>query len=131
MTATCTRCEAMLYYVNQKSVGRSADGSCGRTGCRTYGYRAGCEHLSFLCEGCGDRFCSEHRITLGGLPFCLACVIAELESQEPDCECRQTDVDLFDARGCELHHASSPRSLSVREVADVTRHDALNEDCPF
>jgi len=33
--------------------------------------------------------------------------LEEEADQEPECECQQTDVDRFDARGCPLH---DPRS---------------------
>ena len=34
--------------------------------------------------------------------------LATLESDEPPCECYQTDVDEFDASFCEYHRHSSP-----------------------
>ena len=40
----------------------------------------------------------------------ISLVLSILEGNgdmEPECSCRQTDVDLFDARGCELHDSQS------------------------
>jgi hypothetical protein len=53
-------------------------------------------------------------------------------NREPECSCRQTDVDRFDARGCELHDPSSAWNTAIR--ADGERHNLMeftNEDCPF
>src|SRR5258706_10309679 len=59
MTATCPLCESTFGNVD-----RNEDGSpaieitrCAHPGCAVYLCRAGCEHLSFQCEGCRKRFC--------------------------------------------------------------------------
>src|SRR5215469_13231902 len=33
---------------------------------------------------------------------------AILDGEEPECTCRRSDVDLFDARGCDVHDPNSP-----------------------
>jgi hypothetical protein len=56
------------------------------------------------------------------------------EAPEPECECRQTDVDLFDARGCALHDPDSRWNVAQRGVSDVARYEAASaadEICPF
>jgi hypothetical protein len=57
------------------------------------------------------------------------------EEPEPDCQCRQTDVDLFDARGCGLHDPDSPwnqRRRAITEVAKFEQYEpAEAADCPF
>lgn len=40
---------------------------------------------------------------------------------EPECTCEQTDVDLFDARGCELHNQAT-----ACKFAKFT-----DKECPF
>ena len=66
--------------------------------------------LSFQCEDCGKRFCGEHKLTMDWFPFCLACAITYVETEEPECECHQTDVDLLDARGyCGYHSRHEQR----------------------
>jgi hypothetical protein len=56
----------------------------------------------------------------------------ELFDREPECSCRQTDVDRFDARGCELHDTSSAWNTAIRGVTDGERRiEFTNEDCPF
>lgn len=57
MTATCTYCDSTFH------VDRNEDGSpaiettrCSHPGCAVYLCQAGCEHLSFFCEGCRSRW---------------------------------------------------------------------------
>jgi hypothetical protein len=35
---------------------------------------------------------------------------------EPECECHQSDADLFDALGCEFHNPNSPWNVRLRAV---------------
>jgi hypothetical protein len=42
--------------------------------------------------------------------------LAELEANEPECECTQCDVDDFDPSTCELHWSSSQWNRDVRRV---------------
>lgn len=128
MTATCTNCESTF-----RNVDRNEDGSpsiettrCAHPGCETYLCKAGCEHLSFICEDCGMRFCENHKVNLADLSFCAACAIAAVYSQEPECECRQTDVDLFDGRGCELHDSRSQWNVRLRAVTAIEQYDAAS-----
>ena len=61
----------------------------------------------------------------------------ELFDREPDCECTQTDVDLFDASGCELHDPHSPYNVRLRALTGVERLEAYPPavgeptECPF
>ena len=60
--------------------------------------------------------------------------VAELLDREPPCTCQQTDVDLFDARGCELHDESSAWNTAYRAVTVAERYYEAMEDtdeCPF
>jgi hypothetical protein len=123
MNTTCSRSESVFRHVdrNEDSSPAIESARCSQPGCEVYLCRAGCMELSFQCEDCGNRFCGEHKLTLDGFPFCLTCAIANLETQEPECECRQTDVDLFDARGCELHDSGSrwnerPRAVTANSA---------------
>ncbi len=125
MNATCSYCETIHVQVD-----RNEDGSpyiesarCAHPGCEVELCQGGCQELSFACEGCRERFCGEHKLALDGLAFCLPCAVADLESREPECECRQTDVDLFDARGCELHDSSSPWNERMRAVTAVQEYE--------
>jgi hypothetical protein len=89
---------------------------------------AGSEHLSFQCEGCRRRFCVKHQFTLDGLPYCIACAVEEVESQEPECECTQTDVDLFDAAGCEFHNPASQWNARLRAVIAIQQYEQQHQD---
>jgi hypothetical protein len=140
MTATCANCESIF-----RNADRNEDGSpvientrCGHPGCEVYLCHAGCEHLSFTCEDCGRRFCSEHKVALDGLAYCLVCAADAVEDQEPECECRQTDVDMFDTAGCEFHNSASPWNVRLRAVTAVQEYEAapqgagpLGECCEF
>ena len=125
MTATCTHCESTFRNVDRNEDGSPAIEStrCTYPGCEVYLCRAGCEHLSFQCEGCSKRFCSEHKVTFDGFQVCLACAIAEVENQEPECECQQTDVDLSDARGCDFHDPASPWNMRLRAVIGIQKYE--------
>ena len=58
-----------------------------------------------------------------------------LEMQEPPCECEQTDVDLFDATGCEFHNPNSSWNTALRAVTPAQRYEvyepAAAQECPF
>ena len=132
MNATCTNCAATF-----RNVDRNADGSpaientrCGHPGCEVYLCHAGCEHLSFTCYACGGRFCSEHKVALDCVAYCLGCAVETVESQEPECDCHQSDVDLFDAVGCEFHNPASLWNVRLRAVTAVQKYDATSQDPP-
>jgi hypothetical protein len=95
-----------------------------KIGCEVYLCHAGGEHLTFTCYACGRRFCADHKVTVDGLPYCLGCALAEVESQEPECECRQTDVDRFDAAGCAFHNPASPWNVRLRAVKAIQQYEA-------
>jgi hypothetical protein len=116
MTATCTHCDSTF-----RNVDRNEDGSpaiettrCAHPTCQTWLCHAGCEHLSFACEGCTKRFCNSHKFTVDAYPYCIDCALADIEAQEPACECQQIDVDLVDPRGCELCNSSSEYNVRRR-----------------
>ena len=90
--------------------------------------QAGCEHLSFQCEGCRRRFCWDHKVALDGVAYCLGCAVEEVEGQEPECECQQTDVDLFDAAGCELHNPASPWNVRLRAVTAIQQYEQQHQE---
>jgi len=104
MTAKCTNCKSTFSHVDRNEDGSFAIEAtrCSHPGCEVYLCRGGCEHLSFICEACARRFCSDHQVRIDELVLCAACAMEVVESQEPECECRQTDVDVFDPLGCEL-----------------------------
>jgi hypothetical protein len=118
VTATCTHCGSTFHGVDRHEDGSPAieNTRCAHPGCAVYLCRAGCEHLSFSCEGCARRFCSTHQVNIDELSLCLGCAVEVVESQEPECECAQTDVDLFDPRGCEYHDSMSPRNVRLRAM---------------
>ena len=125
---------ATYYFASRKD--RNEDGSpaientrCAHSGCEVYLYRAGCEHLSFTCEGCARRSCSDHQVTIGGLALCPGCAAEAVESQEPECTCRQSDADLFDAVGCDYHDPNSPWNVRLRAVTAV-QHYEINQKEP-
>jgi hypothetical protein len=98
-----------------------------KIGCEVFLCHASCEHLTFTCYACGRRFCSEHKVALDGLHYCIACAVAVVESQEPECECRQTDVDRFDAAGCQLHNPASPWNVRLRAVTAIQQYDEYQD----
>jgi len=130
MTATCTQCETTF-----RSVDRNEDGSpviererCAHPGCAVSLCLTGGEHLSFTCYACRRRFCADHKVALDGVAYCLGCAVEEVESQEPECECRQTDVDLFDAAGCEFHNPASPWNVRLRAVTAIQEYEQQHQD---
>jgi hypothetical protein len=129
MTTTCTHCESIFRGVDHNEDGSLAIENirCAHTGCEVYLCHAGCEHLSFTCYACGRRFCCEHKIGLDCVAYCLGCAVETVECQEPECECRQSDVDMFDAAGCELHNPNSPWNVRMRAVTAVQEYEAAPE----
>jgi hypothetical protein len=130
MTATCPNCETTFRAVDRNEDGSAAieNERCAHPGCEVYLCRAGCEHLSFRCEGCHRRFCSAHKVTIDELALCMECAVEAVESQEPECECAQTDVDLFDRRGCEYHDSASPWNIRLRAVTIAQQYEAVPKD---
>ena len=130
MTATCTHCETTFRNVDRNEDGSPAieTNRCAHPGCEVYLCRTGCEHLSFTCDACGRRFCSDHRVILDGLACCLGCAVEAVESQEPECDCQQTDIDVFDAAGCEFHNPASPWNMRLRAVTAVQEHEVTPQD---
>jgi hypothetical protein len=43
-------------------------------------------------------------------------ILEQQASAEPACDCRQTDVDMFDPRGCEVHDGNSPWNVRLRAL---------------
>lgn len=81
------------------------------------------------CQGCGASTLEESLTWIGngwnfrGCPTCVAaCERVEAEEAEPACSCTQTDVDLFDARGCELHDDRSDWNVARRAVTATQRY---------
>ncbi len=84
------------------------------------------------CDCCTEFFHTSdlHAIFQDGVEFpaiiCTACkrdreeLLAEME-QEPECSCHQTDVDLFDARGCDAHDSNSPWNVRMRALCASER----------
>jgi hypothetical protein len=126
-TAECPTCQTVFRGCDRNEDGSPAIEStrCAHPGCEVYLCRAGCEHLSFTCEGCRKRFCAEHKVTFDELPYCLGCAAEDVESHEPKCECRQTDVDLFDPRGCGIHDSNSPWNVRLRAVTMVQQYQEV------
>jgi hypothetical protein len=129
MTATCTHCDTTFYHVD-----RDEDGApyieatrCAHAGCEVYLCKAGCEHLSFACDGCGLRFCETHGLNFAGARLCVTCAADGL-ALEPECECRQTDVDLFDPRGCPQHDAMSPWNVRLRALTALQQYEQNNKE---
>jgi hypothetical protein len=56
--------------------------------------------------------------------LCPVCALEAVENGEPECTCTQTDVDLFDACGCEFHEPTSAWNRLFRAVT------ALREEAP-
>ncbi len=106
MNAECETCGSIF-----RGVDRSEDGepeipgrACADKTCGAWICPAGCQELSFSCDGCSGVFCEEHQINFQGLRVCIACLQDALESNEPECECVPTVADLFDPRSCDLHN---------------------------
>jgi hypothetical protein len=59
------------------------------------------------CATCQSLLCDDCSVNLNGYPECAKCALEGVEAREPECTCAQTDVDLFDAAGCELCNESS------------------------
>ena len=132
MIATCTNCGTTFRNVDRNEDGSPAieNTRCARLGCEVYLCRAGCEHLSFRCDACRKRFCGGHKVALDSVAYCLECAVEAVESQEPECECRQSDVDMFDAKGCEFHNPSSPWNVRLRALTSFQEDEATSQDPP-
>ena len=126
MTTTCLNCESIFGEVNRNEDGSPAleTTRCSHPGCEVYLCQAACEHLSFTCEACGNRFCAEHKFSLDEMKLCLGCALESVESQEPECACSQSDVDSFDARGCPLHDGNSSWNLQLRALSLIQEYEA-------
>jgi hypothetical protein len=131
MKLTCPTCDAR-YNCDRDEDGapelpgqRCADPTCPAWLCPNC-----LEHHSFHCDGCGERFCSDHAVQIpDGTPRPLKCCVAcaavlALEEPEPVCTCQQTDVDLFDARGCELHYDMSAYNCRMRAAGSAVQQYA-------
>ena len=125
MTATCVHCGSAVLNVDRNEDGSPAIETtrCAQPGCEIYLCRAAGDHLSFECDACRRRFCDAHRVMLDRAPYCLRCAVAVVESHEPECECTQTDVDLFDPRGCELHDSRSQWNVQRQAVISVQQYE--------
>src|SRR6185295_19907842 len=58
--------------------------------------------------------------------LCFACKrdreeLLEAMDAEQECTCHQTDVDLFDARGCDAHDSNSPWNVQKRALCASER----------
>jgi hypothetical protein len=51
----------------------------------------------------------------------------DLEDHEPECECRQIDVDLFDSRGCEFHDPLSSWNVRKRALTAIQEYEQAKE----
>jgi hypothetical protein len=130
MDATCTTCLTTF-----RNVDRDEDGApyiettrCTHPGCETRLCKAGCEHLSFKCDSCNHLVCESHGLTFGGERLCVTCAAEGLAMQEPECECHQTDVDMFDPRGCPCHDANSPWNVRLRAVTSVQEYESTAKE---
>jgi hypothetical protein len=64
----------------------------------------------------------------------LTAKIAALEAAEPECTCEQTNVDVFDPRGCDLCYSQSSWNREMRrlegeleDVADMIAYQRSGE----
>jgi hypothetical protein len=75
-TTECPTCNSVF-----RGSDRNEDGSpyiestrCAHPGCGIYLCGAGCQELSSRCDGCRQRFCTEHMLfTIDGECYCTAC----------------------------------------------------------
>jgi hypothetical protein len=75
------------------------------------------------CWECGDD-CEELTQAPWSTQRMLVCAGC-LELSEPDCECHQTDVDLFDAFDCPVHDPNSPWNVRLRAVTAVQMYEQM------
>ena len=125
-TAICANCDSSFPGVDQDEDGFPSvpdTRRCNYTGCEVDLCRAGCRDLSFSCEGCGRWFCTAHRVSMFDSAYCPACAVEAVEANEPECGCHQTDVDLFDPRGCELHDDCSLWNQMRRQVTSIEQYE--------
>ncbi len=82
------------------------------------------------CDCCRDFFHTSdlHEIFQDNIlaVLCTTCKrdreeLLEEMDQEPECSCQQTDVDLFDARGCDAHDSNSPWNVRMRALCASER----------
>jgi hypothetical protein len=140
MNATCTHCKSIF-----RNVDRNDDGSpyiettrCAYRGCEVYLCRAGCEHLSFACEACGQRFCDRHLVQVPDgeenrpLECCPACAASfAAEEAKPDNTVTAAESAALDAEELALFGAVSHtftvldcRAVALDAIRLVARNDA-------
>jgi hypothetical protein len=111
MRATCTNFDTMF-----NKIGRQKDGTaetpvrnCLDDLCAPCRWSTGCnDQFSCVCEACQKHCCSGHLVLLFDMRLCPGCLPqAWAQIPEPDCQCTQTDVDVFSVRDCEIHNLSS------------------------
>ena len=81
--AKCSHCGSTFHGLD-----RNEDGSpdipatkCADETCEVYLCEAGCQDLSFQCDGCDRRFCNEHVFAVeGDLKLCVECFEAVEEA---------------------------------------------------
>lgn len=129
MTATCKVCDTRFTNVD-----RDDDGApylettrCAHPGCEVYLCAAGCEHLSFACDGCGARVCESHGLHFAYERLCISCA-TDLLALEPECECRQADVDVFDATGCPYHDTRSTWNVRRRQITAAQEYEPMTKE---
>jgi hypothetical protein len=127
MKATCPNCNTTFHGVERDEDGRPEieNTRCAHPRCEVYLCEAGCQHLSFSCEGCDQRFCNEHKVKLDGLPFCLPCAIECLEANLPECLCVPSGRALFDPKDCPIHNSASEWNARSREITAVQQLEEL------
>jgi hypothetical protein len=120
MNATCSHCESTFQDVD-----RNEDGSPAIEDVRA---GVAVEHGSDFLTGRIAALraslagaCEAHGLNVAGDRLCIACA-ADLLELEPECECSQTDVDVFDPRGCPYHDSLSPWNVRRRAVTSAWQY---------
>ena len=84
--------------------------------------RANETETPFQCWECGDACAELVQAPWSGRRLLVGTCCLEL--REPECECAQTDVDLFDAAGCELHDPRSRYNRALTLVDKLDRYES-------
>src|SRR5437899_3236814 len=127
MNSECETCGSLFHGVDRDEDGaREVPGQkCDDEFCRKWICKAGCQELSFECDGWGHKFCESHQINFQSMRLCIGCLQETLEANEPPCSCQQTDVDLFDAADCDFHNDRSDFNRLMRVATDRERYEKL------
>jgi hypothetical protein len=140
MTATCSQCNSAFRNVDRNEDGSPAieNTRCAHPDCEVYLCTGGCEHLSFACDACGQRFCDAHLVQVPDgeenrpLQCCSTCAECfAAEEAQPENAVTAPEAAALDAEELVLFGSVSRtftvpdcRAVALDAIRLVARNDA-------